>query len=167
MATALGPIIAERILTVVGSKARVHVRLGKPKKDRASGDYTCPFIIDGLGERTVQQASGIDAMQALQLAMQAIRKALLPYAKRLRWVGSQPGGLGFPMAIPEVFGVKFSQRLEGLVQRETERFGHSLERASRKAAGGLAPIPKKKGSQSGRLQRSKNRSRPMLSGKSA
>ncbi len=132
MATAIGPIIAERILTVVGSKARVYVRLGKPKKDRASGDYTCSFIIDGLGETTVQRASGIDAMQALQLAMQAIRKALLPHAKRLRWVGSQPGGLGFPMAIPEVFGVEFSQRLEGLVQRETNRFGRHLERASRR-----------------------------------
>jgi hypothetical protein len=136
VAISLGPIIAERILTVVGSKARVRVRLGKPRKDRTSGDYNCPFIIDGLGESTVQQASGIDAIQALQLAMQAIRKALHPYAKQLRWVGSPPGGLGFPMMIPEVFGVKFSQRLEGLVQRETDRFGRSLERATRKAARG-------------------------------
>jgi hypothetical protein len=154
---ALGPIIAERILTVVGSKARVHVRLGKPKKDRISGDYTCPFIIEGLGDSTVQQAFGIDAMQALQLAMQAIRKALHPYAKRLSWVGSPPGGLGFPMMIPEVFGVKFSQRLEGIVQRETDRLGRSLERASRNATGGLTAIPKKKGAQSRRLWRSKNK----------
>jgi hypothetical protein len=81
----------------------------------------------------VQHASGIDSMQALQLAMQALRKALLPHAKRLRWAGSQPGGVGFPMAIPEIFGVKFSQQLEGIVQRETNRYGQALERASRKA----------------------------------
>jgi hypothetical protein len=143
VATSLGPIIAERILTVVGSKAHVHVRLGKPKKDRISGDYNCPFIIDGLGESKVQQASGIDAMQALQLAMQAIRKALLPHSKRLRWEGSQPGGLGFPMTIPEVFGVKFSQQLEGLVQRETDRFGRSLEKASRRTIARPAKTLKK------------------------
>jgi hypothetical protein len=75
--------------------------------------------------------------------MQAIRKVLLPHAKRLRWVGSQPGGLGFPMAIPEIFGVEFSQRLEGMVQRETDRFGRSLERASRRAVEQPSPAPPK------------------------
>jgi hypothetical protein len=135
VATALGTILAERTLTLAGSKKRVHVRLGRPKKDRLGGDYTCPFIIKGLGKSAVQQASGIDSMQALQLAMQAVRKALLPYAKQLRWVGSEAGSLGFPMAIPEIFGVKFSQRLEGIVQRETDRFGRSLERAGRRAIG--------------------------------
>ena len=133
MPTALGMIIAERILTIAGSKARVHVRLGRPKKDRIGNDYTCPFVIEGLGEGTVQQASGVDSMQALQFAMQAIRKTLLPHAKQLRWVGSEPGGLGFPMAIPEIFGVEFSQRLEGMVQRATDRFGRSLERSSRRS----------------------------------
>lgn len=144
MATALGTIIAERTLTLAGSKVRVHVRLGRPKKDRIGGDHTCPFIIEGLGESTVQQASGVDSMQALQLAMQAIRKALLPHSKRLRWVGGQAGDVGFPMAIPEIFGAKFSQQLEGMVLRETDRFGRSLERASRSAVARLRPVPQKK-----------------------
>ncbi|WP_373691650.1 DUF6968 family protein [Hyalangium versicolor] len=131
MVAARGAIIAERVLTVVGSKARVHVRIGKPKKDRSSGDYTCLFSIEGLGEPLVQQSWGIDAIQALQLAMQGIRKALLPHVKRLRWGGSEAGGLGFPMAIPESFGVKFSRRVERMVQLETDRFGRALERAGR------------------------------------
>jgi hypothetical protein len=157
VATALGTIIAERTLTLVGSKTRVYVRLGRPKKDRISGDYVCPFIIEGLGESMVQQASGIDSMQALQLAMQALRKALLPHARRLRWVGSQPGGVGFPMAIPEIFGVEFSQQLEGMVQRATDRFGRSLERSSRRSVEHPPPASLKTKTRSGRSRTAKKR----------
>jgi hypothetical protein len=157
MPSTLGIVIAERTLTTAGSKARVRVLLGRPKKDRFGGDYTCPFVIEGLGESTVRQASGIDSMQALQFAMQAIRKALIPHAKQLRWVGSEPGGLGFPMAIPEIFGVEFSQRLEDMVQRATDHFGQSLERSSRRNTKHPPPASLKTKTRSGRSRPAKKR----------
>jgi hypothetical protein len=124
--------MAERVLRVVGSReSTVRVRLGRPRRDRSSGDYFCPFAIEGLEEDTVHQAWGMDSMQALQSAMQAIRLVLAPHTKRLRWDGREQGSLGFPMAIPEIFGVRFSRRLERMVEQETNRFGRSLERAGR------------------------------------
>lgn len=146
MSGVLGTVIAVRQLAIAGApEASVRVRLGKPRKDRATGDYFCPFVIQGLGKEEVQQAWGIDSMQALQSAMQAIRFALAPHAKKLAWVGSPADGLGFPMTIPELFGTKFSRRLEGLVERETNRFGRALERAHKqRAAKGRGQARKRK-----------------------
>ncbi|WNG52112.1 hypothetical protein F0U60_54425 [Archangium minus] len=131
---ALGPLIAERTLTVAGhDDSFVHVRVGKPRKDSATGDYFCPFSIKGLHPQRVHEAWGMDSMQALQNALQAIRIELAPHADRLRWEGGQDGWLGFPKVIPDLFGPAFIQRLEKLVDRETDRFARSLEEASRRA----------------------------------
>lgn len=54
---ALGTVIAERTLMVGwqgDSSARI--RIGKPRKDRATGDYFCPYTLEGLGDRTVREA---------------------------------------------------------------------------------------------------------------
>jgi hypothetical protein len=133
VAVTLGPIVAERLLTRVGrAGSPVRVRVGKPKKDRASGDYFCPYRVEGLGRGQVQQAWGVDSVQALQSAMQAIRLVLEPHADALEWLGGQGGTLGFPKSIPDSFGVKLSRRLEKLVERETNRHARTLERAGRR-----------------------------------
>ncbi|PTL76612.1 hypothetical protein [Vitiosangium sp. GDMCC 1.1324] len=128
-----GPFIAERTLTDIerdGSSVRIRIR--KPRKDPATGDYSCSFSIEGLGAQRVHDAWGMDSMQALQNAFQAIRIELAPHAHRLRWAGGQDGWLGFPKVIPDIFGPSFTQRLEGLVERETHRFARRLESASRR-----------------------------------
>jgi hypothetical protein len=124
---ALGTIIAERTLTTVEQGASVRIRVGKPRKDRATGDFFCPFSIEGLGDRKLREAWGIDSMQALQNALQAIRIELASHANTLTWAGGQDGWLGFPKVIPDLFGPKFTQRLEKLVDRETDRFARTLE----------------------------------------
>ncbi|MFY0527226.1 DUF6968 family protein [Archangium gephyra] len=125
---ALGTVIAERTLTVGGQgDSSVRIRIGKPRKDRATGDYFCPYSLEGLGDRTVREAWGMDSMQALQNALQAIRLGLTPHAKALSWAGGQDGWLGFPKVIPDLFGPAFTLRLEKLVDRETDRFARTLE----------------------------------------
>jgi hypothetical protein len=131
MSRALGTVIAERTLTLVAhADALVRIRMGKPRKERATGDYFCPFSIEGIGERKLREARGIDSMQALQNALQAIRLELAPHLGSLSWEGGQDGGLGFPKAVPDLFGPKFTQRLEGIVDREVDRFARSLERTN-------------------------------------
>jgi hypothetical protein len=63
-------VIAERVLTATinGKPFDVSVRFGKPMPN-PSGEWACPYQINGLGIETVRRACGIDAVQALQLAM--------------------------------------------------------------------------------------------------
>ncbi|HEX8822865.1 MAG TPA: hypothetical protein VF794_23260 [Archangium sp.] len=132
---ALGTVIAERTLTFVEPKASlVRIRIGKPRKARTTGDYFCPFSIESLGNQKVHEAWGIDSIQALQNALQAIRLELAPHENSLEWEGGQDGWLGFPKVVPDLFGPRFTRRLEDLVERETERFARGLEAASRQAA---------------------------------
>ncbi|WP_257457767.1 DUF6968 family protein [Archangium lipolyticum] len=127
----LGTVIAERSLTIVGQgDSLARIRVGKPRKDRATNDYFCPFILLGVGEQKVRQAWGIDSMQALQNALQAIRIELASHADDLRWEGGQDGWLGFSQTLPDLFGPKFTRRLERLVGRETDRFARTLEAAN-------------------------------------
>lgn len=131
----LGTIIAERRLTLVGDgRASLRIRVGKPRKDRATGDFFCPYSIDGLGDGQVGQAWGIDSMQALQNVHQAIRVELEPHAGTVQWEGGQEGWLGFPKVIPSLFGPEFTRHLEHLVERETDRFARNLERSSKLTA---------------------------------
>lgn len=125
---ALGTIIAERVLLFTEpGRTSARVRIGRPRKDRATGDYFCPYLLKGLGDQRVSEAWGVDSLQALQNALQAIRLALEPHVNHLRWEGGQDGWLGFPKAIPDLFGPKFTLQLEKWVERETDRFARALE----------------------------------------
>ncbi|HEX8698827.1 MAG TPA: hypothetical protein VF815_08320 [Myxococcaceae bacterium] len=92
----------------------------------------------------MSQAWGMDSMQALHSAMQAVRLALAPHAKKLKWDGGYAGNLGFPMAIPDLFGAKFSRRLERIVERETNQHGRAIERAARSGLRGRSKRVKKR-----------------------
>jgi hypothetical protein len=131
---ALGTVIAERTLTFVEPRASfVRIRIGKPRKARTTGDYFCPFSLAGIGDQQVHEAWGIDSIQALQNALQAIRLELAPHENSLEWEGGQDGWLGFPKVVPDLFGPTFTRRLENLVERETERFARSHEARNSRA----------------------------------
>lgn len=134
MSRVLGTVIAERTLTLVEhADALVRIRVGRPRKERATGDYFCPFSIEGIGDRKLRDARGIDSMQALQNALQAIRLELAPHTSSLSWAGGQEGWLGFPKVIPDLFGPTFTHHLEAMVDQEVDRFARTLERATRHA----------------------------------
>ncbi|SRR5712692_8616580 len=100
----IGEVIAQRKFSVLGSpegSAGVSVLLGKPVKLPDAPDFYCPFQIIGMGSDKIRCAYGIDAFQAIQLAMTAIGAYLNSLneseGRRLRWDGDESGDLGFPV----------------------------------------------------------------------
>jgi hypothetical protein len=93
-------IIATRVLTLrrTGGETDIPVRLFAPEQQ--NDDWICRFEIDWPEGRLTQSAGGVDAMQALELAMKMI--GVLLYASdhhesgELMWM--EPGkGYGFPV----------------------------------------------------------------------
>jgi len=102
MTTSLGTIVATRklVLKSADGERPVTVRIGMPQLFDDGHDYFCPFEIDGLGANKVLRAGGIDAVQALQLAMTMIGMTIYASeeaaAGQLQWL-DEYGDLGFPV----------------------------------------------------------------------
>lgn len=97
-------IIATRELDLANSEAKVMVHIGKPEKYPDSSDYYCPFRIAGLGKERANRAGGVDAVQALLLALKMVGAELYTSKEakdgHLKWVGSSgDGDLGFPVPV--------------------------------------------------------------------
>lgn len=97
----VGQVIASRRLYLIGDeKNKISVLIGKPRKFPDSSDYYCPFQILGIRSEKVHFSAGVDAIQALQLAMNMIGALLYTSGEarknRLRWEGDENGDLGFP-----------------------------------------------------------------------
>jgi hypothetical protein len=67
-----------------------------------------------------QQAHGVDALQALLLAIEGIHLALSRSGQRLNWI-TEPGDTGIPRFTPTSFGLVFRQRVERMLDDEIER----------------------------------------------
>ena len=89
--------IATRTLTA-GSDDVV-VTIGKPEPFEDGDDYYCPYAIDCLGKKKLSYAGGVDAVQALQLAMKKIGVDLAylktPSNEPVTWMSDSPGDTGF------------------------------------------------------------------------
>jgi hypothetical protein len=99
--SSVGIVIATRVLTLPKGK-EVTVAIGKPRKFRNGIDYYCPFQILGMGDDQVRYCGGVDAVQALQLALENIGTRL--YSSKdaktgtLSWdAGRTKGDFGFPV----------------------------------------------------------------------
>src|SRR6266545_2059151 len=73
----LGEVIAERRLTFqaqAGWSREIDVRIGRPIPDPSEPErvWVCPYQVFGLGRDRVMGIFGVDAMQALLLAVHAI-----------------------------------------------------------------------------------------------
>ncbi len=69
------PVIAERQYTLTGDDGLatpVLVRLGAPRESPDGLDYICPFEITGLARTRIKWAFGVDALQALELALKML-----------------------------------------------------------------------------------------------
>jgi len=95
-------VIAERTLTLSegkGNARQVFVRLGKPEESPQHDEYHCPIQIVGLGDDKVHMVFGVDAFQALQLALRCISFELHHYRKESNLVlycWEQGDDMGFP-----------------------------------------------------------------------
>lgn len=89
----LGDVIAERAFErPVGPP--VVLRIGRPRP-HPEGDWICPFLFTGVNDGVVYEPGGVDAVQALELALQMIG-ILLPDVQKqyeLTWHGDRDLGL--------------------------------------------------------------------------
>ena len=134
------PWIAERRLErrdAVGGV--VVVRIGCPERPPGATVWSCSFVIEGLGDDSVQFGRSIDSMAALQNAVRGIRCKLAQSGIPLRWEGAREDDPGFPMMVDSGFGLAFQQRMEKIMEAEIEeivrpiRERHERREALRKA----------------------------------
>jgi hypothetical protein len=85
------------------------------------------FKIDGLPEDSVGRAFGIDGLQALLLAAQALRIRMEALGVEFSWLGGEPGASGIPPAIPTAFGLAFTHRAEELISTDLVKYAKSPE----------------------------------------
>src|SRR5271155_3833716 len=85
----LGPVVASGTLTEDGQPPnRAEIVLGAPR--RLGTDWECPFSLRGLEDESVKATTGSDSLQALQLAIQALRVLLEENGRRFLWSPSDP-----------------------------------------------------------------------------
>jgi hypothetical protein len=126
----LGRLLAQRMLHVDGAPSReITISIGIP---RQIGTYwQCPFLIESDGKSQVQTVGGEDALQALLIAIGAIRKDLEKTGLPLVWMAPELG-FDIPQFVPMGYGRRFEQRINRVIEQETKRFWES-QLKSRKA----------------------------------
>ena len=97
----IGEVVASRRLFLIDEPNReILVKMGKPQKTPHEQDYSCALQVTGIGDERVDCVVGIDAFQAIQLALRyiGVRLRLLNqnFGGRLRWECDEKGGFGFP-----------------------------------------------------------------------
>jgi len=128
----LGVVIAVRQLHGEGRQPKVvTVKLGMPRRSKER-DWECPFSITGLGIRGIQYGRGVDAIQALCMALEGVRVLLERSGARFSWSAGQAGDAGFDRFVPNLFGLRFSKRLNRMIDREVERFARAIEMKHRR-----------------------------------
>lgn len=141
MNTSTRPIknpIAVRRFTVLGEPDReVTLTLGKPRP--SLGDWACSVLIEGIPNARRRRIHGVDAVQALQLALEYARRELDRSGLALTWLDEgEPGSLGLPFSAPTHHGVYFQQRMERYMDRRAAEMDGAVtmvlrERARRRA----------------------------------
>jgi hypothetical protein len=142
MRQSLGPVVATTELQESQSRRKVVVSLGRPRK-LEDGHWVCSYRIRGLRTGRVRDANGYDAIQALIHAIESIRLALARSGRELTCVGCELGDTGFPRFVPTFFGSRFTKRLNGLIDRELDRFGRALEQRHRRRKSARSPRPRR------------------------
>jgi hypothetical protein len=109
--SAIKDVIAERKLKIYGSKRRVTVRIGRPFK-QAKDEWRCPVEIAGLRHELGPHVSGVDSMQALQVAFQAIHYVLSHSGQAFTCWGSDEIGSGFTRSVPMILPPEYAAEVE-------------------------------------------------------
>jgi hypothetical protein len=121
----VGQLVASRKL-VGPSGAQMLVSIGAPEQASVD-DWTCRF---SLGEQT-HQAHGIDALQALIMAIEGLRTHLSRAQEPWTWAGGEPGDHGIPRHIPTAFGLQFADSVGKLLDEQIAQFAENAKRRPR------------------------------------
>jgi len=127
--------IAARRIYLTPSRKKVILTLGVPQPVPGS-DWGCAVQITGLATRyrRPQYVFGIDALQALHLAMQDAGRMLESSRVRLSFLG-QSDDLMLPRCLPDVLPKRERDRIDAFVERELERYVTAAERRNRRRRG--------------------------------
>ncbi|WP_437590419.1 DUF6968 family protein [Sorangium sp. So ce1000] len=138
MAKKISHPIAVRRYAVEGEPDReIVLAIGKPIPPKPPGDeWSCPLLISGLSDKEFfHYVPGIDAIQALQLAMKRARHELDASKLPIKWLG-EVGDIGLPRSIDPAYGMlRFQRLMEGIYDMAVDMVGQialDLD-ASRKA----------------------------------
>jgi hypothetical protein len=100
---ALGELVAEREYEATdprgGEARKVVLRVGTPRAaPDPGGHWLCPVQIVGIGDDNVLEAAGVDAVQALSLAlvMAGVKLTCPPPGVTITWLGGSDLGLPLP-----------------------------------------------------------------------
>ena len=122
-------IAARRVFQSANGKPVV-LTIGVPQRVPGS-DWGCPLQITGLNTswRRPRYVFGIDALQALHLAIKCADAELESAKPKLAWLGEK-GDLGMPKFLPEL-PKPHRDRLEALMEREATKFWRHVERPAK------------------------------------
>jgi hypothetical protein len=123
----MGDRIAERTFAVDRSNDRVIVAVGHPQPDPA-GDWRCAFHIEGLDRSGPFEVHGVDALQALSLAIEGVRNVLDSSGLTLSWEGGEPGDIGIPRMAPMFLPVATRRKIERYIDDQIRAFTRSARR---------------------------------------
>jgi len=111
----------------------VVVRIGSPEWPPGAEEWRCPFVIEGLGDDSIQFGHSNESMAALQNAIEGIHYKLEQTGIPVRLEGYHEDVTGFSPFVTWTYGRAFQQRLEKmLLDEETQLVNERLE-ARRKA----------------------------------
>jgi hypothetical protein len=115
------PVLATRTFKAEGRRTLTAV-LCQPIRVRARPEeWVAGFRVEGLTEECTGRSFGIDGLQALLLAAQALRLRLEGLDVRFSWAGGEPGDTGIPPAIPTSLGLAFTNMAKDLISREVAK----------------------------------------------
>lgn len=86
--------IAERVLRLASSRRSVHAFVYAPQRSATTSndEWECMYEVTGLPEAIQESAHGLDSLQALLCAIQALSRDLETFRKDLKWFDA--GDLG-------------------------------------------------------------------------
>lgn len=92
------PIATRRLLVIGEPSKMVTVSMAQPRPDPdPSGDWICSIRIEGLHPTPTQdEVHGVDAFQAMLLALDRIRSLIEASKLALSMDGKAPANTGFP-----------------------------------------------------------------------
>jgi hypothetical protein len=115
------------------SDVEVEVQIGFPEPWE-DGLWRCAFRVEGLTAGETQYGLGADALSAINGAQDGIAKQVRESGRRFSW-GELKGETGIRRQIPLLFGAKFADEMEALIDEKMEAFGRrSIKKAERMIA---------------------------------
>jgi hypothetical protein len=114
----------------------VVLTIGKPRPDpRPGGDWMCSVLIEGIPNGRRRRVNGVDAVQALQMAMIYARHELDASGLPLTWLDGEPGDVDLPLPVPSCWGLEFQRKLERYMDREVKRLNNAVAAVLKAKAG--------------------------------